>query len=56
MFDCPPLYSRYIYVCHAVALASGGERLLKIVISVAVAAFSLQWMILYPVKGFMLNF
>ena len=38
---------RYIYVCHASALARGGEKLLKIVICLVVAAFSLQWMIMW---------
>ena len=46
---------RYIYVCHASTLARGGEKLLKIVVCLVVAAFNLQWTIIWmihePGKG-----
>ena len=42
-------------MCHASALARGGEKLLKIVVCLVVAAFNLQWTIIWmihePGKG-----
>lgn len=50
-FPASLTYLRWVYVCYATDLALGGERILKTVIFVAVAAFSLQWIIIYPIRG-----
>ena len=44
-------YFRYIYVGFAADLAAAGEKLLNILITVVVVAFSLQWIIIYPIIG-----
>ena len=46
-YDC----FRYIYVCYAADLASGGERLLNMLISVVIVALCLPWVIIYPIIG-----
>ena len=42
---------RYIYVRFASDLASSGDKLFKILVSVSILTFCLQWLIIYPVVG-----
>ena len=47
IFNC----CRYVYVCFAADLISGGERLFKIVMTLVILTFSLQWLLVLHIQG-----
>ena len=50
------IFARYVYVCYAADLASGGEQLFKILINLLILALCLPWVIIYPIIGSSINF